>query len=60
MAHSQGQSQTDPASAVICQENCGSGAEVIAVPRKVLILQELDVITISIITWGRGSVKSVM
>ena len=54
MARSQGQSQIDLASADIHWENCGSGDEVIAVSSKVLILQELDAITISIITWGGG------
>lgn len=57
MAHSQGQSQIDLASADIRPESCGSGDEVIAASSKVLILQELDVITISIITWGRRAVS---
>jgi len=55
MARCEGQSQTDLTSADVHRENCRSGDEVIAVSSKVLILQELDVITISIITWGGGA-----
>lgn len=57
MTRGQGQSQIDLASADIHWENCGSEDEVVAASSKVLILQELDIIIISIITWGEGAVS---